>query len=291
MTLKVIATIIAVFILFVLLLVCYFYNENRKFSVREYVIQNDKLPASFRGLKFAFISDLHSWVYGEDNEPVIQAIDEQNPDYVLIGGDMFVKGPEFDATVAIDFIMQLVTKYPVIYSFGNHELRVSELAETKDTSFVEYINTLKNIGVTFLVDDELTLHRENDIVHIVGLNLSERYYKKFSKNNLTVTEITRHIGEAKKEDYTILLAHNPRYFEEYSDWGADLVLSGHVHGGIIVLPFLGGVISTQGLLFPKYDFGLFRHGQASMIVSRGLGNHTVKIRFNNRAEVSMITLK
>ncbi len=290
MTLKVITWCLIVVVLLSILLICYFYSENRKFSVRKYEIKNPKIPECFKGLKFVFITDLHSWVYGEENQPLIEAIHEQNPDYILIGGDMFVKGPDFDPTVAIDFIMQLVTKYPVLYSFGNHELRVSELAETKETTYAEYINTLREIGVTFLVDDEVTLKRENDSLHIIGLNLSEHYYRKFSRNTLQKEVITKHIGEAKKNDFTVLLAHNPRYFKEYASWGADLVLSGHVHGGLIVLPFIGGVISTQGLLFPKYDFGQFEHEGSTMVVSRGLGNHTINIRFNNRAELSVITL-
>lgn len=271
-------------------LTCYFVSENKKFRVTTYQIEDSKIPEAFRGTRFVFLTDLHNWVYGEENEPLLQAIEEADPDYILIGGDMIVKGPEFNGSVAIDFIMQLVTRYPVFYSFGNHELRISKLPETKDTSYQEFIHTLKSIGVTFLVDDQVTLEREGERIDIIGLNLSEKHYRKFSKNALTAKEIESHIGAARKEDYTILLAHNPRYFEEYVDWGANLVLSGHVHGGMIVLPWIGGVISTQGTLFPKYDFGEFKYKSSKMIVSRGLGNHTIKIRFNNRAELAVITL-
>lgn len=290
MVVQILIAIVAVIAIAAIVLLCYFISENKKFRVTTYEIKSKKLPKAFKGTKFVFITDLHNWVYGAENKPLLNAIEQQEPDYILIGGDMFVKGPEFDPTVAIDFIMHLVTKYPVLYSFGNHELRVSELPETKDTTYLEYINTLKSVGVTFLVDDKVTLQRENESIEIIGLNLEESYYKKFSKNMLTVQEIERHIGIAEKKDFSILLAHNPRYFEQYVNWGADLVLSGHVHGGMIVLPLLGGVISTQGLLFPKYDFGEFTEGTSKMIVSRGLGNHTIKIRFNNRAELSVITL-
>ena len=92
------------------------------------------------------------------------------------------------------------------------------------------------------------------------------------------------------KEYEIVLAHNPNYFDTYVQWGADLVLSGHVHGGSVILPFLGGVISTTYELFPKYDFGNFKRGKADLVLSRGLGMHTIKVRLFNRPEVSVITL-
>ena len=87
-----------------------------------------------------------------------------------------------------------------------------------------------------------------------------------------------------------MLAHNPAYFEAYASWGADLTLSGHVHGGIMRLPWLGGVLSTSLTLFPKYDGGEFRLGEKRMIVSRGLGSHTIPIRIFNPAELVAVEL-
>ena len=98
------------------------------------------------------------------------------------------------------------------------------------------------------------------------------------------------LGPASKEKYQILLAHNPDYFENYAQWGADLVLSGHVHGGIMRLPLLGGVISPTLLLFPKYDGGLFKKGSSAMILSRGLGTHTLPIRIFNPGELILFTI-
>ena len=99
------------------------------------------------------------------------------------------------------------------------------------------------------------------------------------------------IGKAEEESYQILLAHNPEYFETYADWGADLTLSGHVHGGIMRLPVLGGVISPKLVLFPKYDGGHFIRKDAHMVLSRGLGMHTIPIRIFNPAELVLIHLK
>jgi predicted MPP superfamily phosphohydrolase len=88
-----------------------------------------------------------------------------------------------------------------------------------------------------------------------------------------------------------LLAHNPKYFKSYAAWGADLTLSGHIHGGIVQIPFLGGAVSPQVEFFPKYDAGLFHENDKAMILSRGLGTHTINVRINNTAELVSIKLK
>lgn len=87
-----------------------------------------------------------------------------------------------------------------------------------------------------------------------------------------------------------MIAHNPEYFPAYAEWGADLVLSGHVHGGLMRLPFLGGVIAPSMKLFPKYDGGVFEEHGSTMILSRGLGTHTLPIRIFNPGELVVIRL-
>ena len=98
------------------------------------------------------------------------------------------------------------------------------------------------------------------------------------------------LGNPDRDRYSILLAHNPEHFQAYVSWGADLILSGHVHGGIIRLPFLGGVVSPAMKLFPKYDGGLFSQGNSHMVLSRGLGTHTIPVRINNKAELVVVEL-
>ena len=104
--------------------------------------------------------------------------------------------------------------------------------------------------------------------------------------------LTEILGRRPEGLYTVLLAHNPDYFPRYAGWGADLTLSGHVHGGVARVPFWGkGVISPGYRLFPKYDGGIFREGQAVMVLSRGLGMHTIPIRLFNPGELWVIDLK
>ena len=91
--------------------------------------------------------------------------------------------------------------------------------------------------------------------------------------------------------FTLLLSHRPELFDTYADHDIDLVLSGHAHGGQFRLPLIGGLVAPDQGLFPKYDAGLYSEGNTSMIVSRGLGNSIIPVRFNNRPEVVLIELK
>ena len=288
---EILLAIVVAGIIFACLLLLYIHYENKQFRLTHYTYSSEKLPKAFDGSKLLFLSDLHGYEYGERNSKLIEAIDKEHPDFILIGGDMFVKGPNFDGRVALELIKELSKKYPIYYANGNHELRVSLLPETKKSTYVEYIDALSSYGVKYLVNDGVSIEKAGEVIRIVGLNLPELYYSKFKKVNLSNNILKEQIGVADEKTFTILLAHNPSYFEEYSRWGADMVLSGHVHGGMIALPFVGGVISTQGWLFPKYDFGEFHLGASIMYLSRGLGNHTINVRINNRAEAVVIHLK
>ncbi|MCM1569376.1 MAG: hypothetical protein NC081_08015 [Roseburia sp.] len=100
------------------------------------------------------------------------------------------------------------------------------------------------------------------------------------------------LGQPSDGKYTILLAHKPDYFPQYAAWGANLTLAGHVHGGVVRVPFWGkGVLSPDIRLFPEYDGGIFRKGQAVMLVSRGLGYHTIPFRLFNPAELPVLDFK
>ena len=102
--------------------------------------------------------------------------------------------------------------------------------------------------------------------------------------------LTKILGEPRADACQILIAHNPLYFEEYAAWGADVVVSGHVHGGIMRLPLLGGVLSPNLSLFPKYDGGRFELGKSSLLLSRGLGTHTVPLRIFNPGELVVVEI-
>ena len=116
-------------------------------------------------------------------------------------------------------------------------------------------------------------------------------YRKFSKESVTSGDITELLGRPAAEDAcTILLAHNPAYMDAYLEWGADLILSGHLHGGLVRVPGIGGIVTPQGFLFPKYSGEMTKEGDQTVIVSRGLGTHTLNIRLFNTPELISVQL-
>ena len=264
---------------------------------KKYQIYSPKLPVSFDGFKFIFISDLHGKIYGKENTTLIQLINKANPDCILIGGDMMVGGenPKYEfgyspisaksVDISIDLISKLSKKYTIIHALGNHEEKLhSELWRKYTEALKEFnVKLIDNDVYRFINDDE-------EQIDIYGLSLGREFYPKFKRKELDVRNITDKIG-TKGENYSILMAHSPVYFSAYSKWGADLTLSGHLHGGIMRLPFVGGVIGPDFFIFPKYSGGLYKENNRNMIVSCGVGMHTVNLRIFNPPELTLVELR
>ena len=126
---------------------------------------------------------------------------------------------------------------------------------------------------------------------ITGIDLDKKYYENFRPQTLRSRDVERMAGPADQERFQILLAHSPLFFDAYREWGADLTLSGHFHGGTIRLPLLGGVMTPQYQFFLPCCAGHFERDGRHMIVSRGLGTHSVRVRFNNRPQLVVVHLK
>ena len=265
-------------------------REIVTFKVTHYDIKSDKLNKLHCERKIVFLSDLHNARYGKGNEKLYRAVKEQNPDLILIGGDMLVGKADVPSKVAEDFISKLTEICPVYYANGNHEQRMKVYLETYGTAFDKYQSDLVDRGVQFLENQQETLFFDGCKVRLYGLEIPVGFYKKFRKQTLPVEVIEEQIGETDKNCYNILLAHNPTYTKAYLEWGADLVLSGHFHGGVVRIPKLGGIITPQWHMFPKYSGELTKEEEKYVVVSKGLGTHTLKIRFLNPAEVIVLHL-
>lgn len=265
------------------------FYENSTFRIKRYTICHEKIGRKANGLKIAFLSDLHNSCYGRGNSKLLQAIQDENPDLILIGGDMLIgkNGDYMDN--ACTLLQNLSMKFPVYYANGNHESRMKFNPDKYEERYQIYEKKLKAMGVSLLCNESIFLE-EQDIT-ITGLELDEYYYQKGKKVMMEESDMEDLVGVSDRENFQILLAHHPEFFEKYSEWGANLVLSGHNHGGIVRLPLLGGVISPQYRLFPKYDGGLYKKDGNDMVLSRGLGTHTIKIRLWNVPELCMIELK
>lgn len=266
-------------------------RELVTFKVTHYVIQADKLNKLIREWKIVFLTDLHNNSYGKNNEKLLDAVKSQNPDLILIGGDMLVGKPDISRNVAEDYVKKLTEICPVYYANGNHEQRMKIYPEKFGTKYQEYKTSVEQSGVQFLENEHIDLMFEDCSVQIHGLEIPREGYKKFRKTNVSLNQIEERIGKADSSKYQILLAHNPIYADTYMEWGADLILSGHLHGGVVRLPGLGGVITPQFRLFPKYSGELTVKDGKSVVVSKGLGTHTIKIRFLNPAEMVVLHLQ
>jgi len=275
----------------IILLLIYLYYENYNLKVNDYIIHSRKIPKAFDGAKFIVIADLHNQSYGKNNELLIEEINKVNPDFILIAGDMLVGSKKYDDRVAFTLIEHIAKKYPIYYGYGNHEQRIMLEGPHYHEEFQGFYSKLVKLGVKFLLNDTVELVREKERIKITGIVIDKDYFKKGSGMKMTEEYLQDLVGNVEEECYNILIAHNPAYFESYANWGADLTVSGHIHGGLIRLPKVGGMLSPQYIFFPKYDSGKFNIGDKFMLVSRGLGMHTIKIRINNPPELMVVHLQ
>ena len=255
---------------------------NTALEVNEYEIVSDRIPQGFDGFRIAQISDLHNAEFGERNEKLIQLLSQTDPDIIVITGDL-IDSRHTDIEIALDFARQAVKLAPVYYVSGNHEARVREYEDLK-MSLVE-------AGVIVLEDQKVQITREGKSISILGIDdpsFQEDYL--FGDCESVARQAIENL-QKEADGYTILLSHRPELFDLYVETEMDLVFSGHAHGGQFRLPFVGGLVAPNQGFFPKYDAGLFSEGSTNMIVSRGVGNSIIPIRFNNRPEIVMLTLR
>ena len=283
---KIILIIVSFFIVYCLIEMI---RELRDFRVTKYRICSQKLNGIKREKKIIFLSDLHNRMYGEENERLLESIRNQHPDLILIGGDMLVRkdGNSYDKTV--HFLAKLPGICPVYCANGNHEQKLKELPDKYEQSYEEYKKALTASGIHMLENASETVKLDEVPVKLSGLEIPLGAYARFGKKELSLKEITDRIGE-HGDDYQILLAHHPGYMKEYLAYGADLILGGHYHGCVVQLPWIGGVISTNFTLFPKYSGGIYQEGEQTAVVSRGLGTHSVPLRLWNWPELIVLEL-
>ena len=272
--------------------------ERHALSVTRYQIDSVHLPAQWDGLRLAFISDLHDNEFGRENIRLRQAISDEKPDIVLIGGDQLTVKPwrRRDFSAQREFLSWLSERWPVCYGMGNHEQRMREKAY--EGWWEEYEELLRECGVILLDNSSAVCPfpgrdggKSMGGLRVYGLSVGGRYYGKGKVPVMPQTYLIHRLGRPRRDEFRILLAHTPLYFDAYAEWGADLTLSGHIHGGTIRIPGLGGVMTPQFQFFSKYTRGLLRKGDRSMIISGGLGTHSINVRIANRPELVMITLR
>ena len=264
--------------------------ERGALKIKEYEIASRKIPEEFDGKKLVFLTDLHNRRFGEGNRLLSEMVLQEEPAAVLIGGDMMTVKPWLppDFTALQELLDALDDRVPVFYADGNHEERMRVRKDVYPGWEEAFRKLLSSYRLTYLRDEHFRLIRGKSYISLYAFSFSADEYRKFSLPPLSAKKITEKIG--KPEGFSLVLAHTPHYFKSFSDWGADLVLSGHNHGGTIRLPFLGGVMTPQFFFFSRYAYGLVEDGDHKEIISAGLGTHSINIRLFNRPEVVVVRL-
>ena len=259
-----------------------------KIDVSKYEVASSKVPKAFDGFKILQLSDLHNRRFNKNNKKIVKIIEKQKPDIIVMTGDM-VSSNSTGFSNFFSLVEELDGKYPIYYIFGNHEQRLSV---EKQASI---IGKLREYGVKVLNNQQEFITKDDESIQIFGLKQELIYYTNYLKSKKTYSYETKDMENAiRKADgkkFNILLAHNPLYFDTYEKWGADLIFSGHVHGGIIQIPFVGGLLSPERKLFPKYSGGEYEIDDSKMVVSRGLGYTKINLRFFNNPEICVVELK
>ena len=268
---------IALFALALILILAFsltaLYGLKDDLTSTEYEITPQNFPSELNGLKIALIADLHNTRFGEAQEELISATLQEDPDIVVLCGDI-LDSTNQDIT-AIEELLKGISHLPVFAVYGNHENRVS-IFDRGDLA-----NLYKSYGVSLLVDESETLNINGAEICISGMDDPASWGKgdlEFVKNNppnVTPSDTA----------FNILLCHRANVYPAVSDLGFDLVLSGHLHGGQVRIPLLGGLIAPNRELFPKYSSGIYSEGSSVMVVSRGLGNNVDFPRVFNPPEL------
>lgn len=277
-------------IIFICLIIFKIYSDNNFIQVLNYNICSTKIPKEFNRFKILQLSDLHSKNFGKENSKLIRKVEKVNPDIIVITGDMV--NDNFDYSSFVCVINKLIKKYKIYYIIGNHEQNVMAKNYSKFNNMIEVIN---RSGVSILNNEKVNVNIGTEYINLYGMHMNLKYYRNFRKKesrgiNFNIKDMEELIGRCDKKAYNVLLSHNPIYFDTYSKWGADIVLTGHMHGGMIKLPFFGGVFSPEHKFFPKYYEGIYKNGNSFMNVNRGLGRGNFGIRLFNKPEISVITL-
>ena len=254
---------------------------NTAIEVNEYEIVSDRIQQGFDGFRIAQVSDLHNKDFGEGYGQLLTLLSQINPDIIVVTGDL-IDSRQTDLDVALEFAWQAGKIARVYYVSGNHEARVPEYEDLK--------TGLVKAGVVILENQKVEITREGESITLMGIDdpsFQEDYL--FGDSESVARQAIENL-QNESDGYTVLLSHRPELFDLYVETEMDLVFSGHAHGGQFRLPFVGGLVAPNQGFFPKYDAGLFSEGSTNMIVSRGVGNSIIPIRFNNRPEIIVATL-
>ena len=270
---------VLLFLIFILFCVGFFHWSNHSLQVQRFTFTSPRLPAGFDGCVIVQLSDLHGALFGEDNRDLLKVVAKNRPDYIFLTGDLLDQYRATPHSYAVSLGGALADIAPTYFVTGNHEWALPDVPGLK--------RALEVAGVQVLTNEYTVLARDGDNAVLAGVDDPNGY-----ADQKTPEEVAEEVRAAFADPFWILLAHRNNYFEDaYCRLGADLVISGHGHGGLVRLPFTDGLVSVERTFFPSYTAGFYKAGGAELFVSRGLGNSGRTFRLFNRPQVAVLTLK
>lgn len=277
------------------LLAAFSYWQNYGMKVKRYVVSSPRLPSVFDGFKVIQVSDYHNTKLLHNK--VIKAATMAAPDIIVVTGDLFdCRRP--DKRRGLSLLENLVKIAPVFYVSGNHESKLSDLADIRSQA--------EKLGVTLADNRKFTIERPGGYITLVGMADPQFYLEEGERgsrpNRNPQDKKTRKVRGLFREDlfrlckadnsFKLLISHRPEFIHTYSDAGIDLALTGHAHGGQFGIPFtdIGVFVPNQGL-FPPYAAGMKKEKDTVEIISRGLGNSGFPQRLFNRPQLVQVELE
>ena len=267
---------IGLYLLAAVLLLC-LWRSNRCLQTTHFELTFPDLPEGFDGTRITVLADSHGARFGDHNETLFAAVAKTEPDYIFFPGDLedSTRGPE--PGYPEEMAAGLSAIAPTFYVTGNHEWANGDVPQLK--------RRLREQGVTVLSNQFVPLEKNGDTILLAGIDDPNGRIDQKTPETLAAELYT-----AWGDPFWILLAHrNDRFEEQYSLLGADLVVTGHGHGGIIRLPFTDGLLG-HGELFPHNTSGICEANGSTMFVTRGIGNNRRSLRLFNRPEIAVLTL-
>ena len=260
--------------------------QMKSYITTEYNISLPYTSCAGSEIKLAFFSDMHNCCnYGEAEE-LYTRLKALKPDLVLCGGDSIVASPGKKTDGAVKFLRRVAEQFPLVIGTGNHEFRARLYPETYGTMYASYHDPMLKTDNVYLLENTHRLFTVGNVpVRVYGFELPRIYYRRFRKNHVPSEEISSIFGEPDSKAVTILLSHNPVTLPACLEWGADLTLFGHAHGGIMRIGSHSGLISPEFRLFSSNVYGHFQINGKHGIISSGCGEHTIPVRVHNPREV------
>ena len=267
-------------VLIVLQLLFFVLGLDQGLTVRHFVFTSDKIDKEIR---LILLADLHSCDYGPGQKRLLTRIHQENPDLVLLCGDIFDDRLPPDNT--FEFLQGLADQYPCYFVFGNHEFWSGKINEL--------VAVLTGYGVQVMRGGGDTIEVRGETIYIAGIDDPDT--DRYDHNSPSYADQLYNLGESIDQDvFTLLLSHRPEGIDKFLPLGFDLIVAGHAHGGQWRLPFIleNGLLAPNQGFFPRYTNGEYNLGETVLIVSRGLARESTAIpRLFNRPEIVVITLQ